>query len=67
MRGDELRSVGADGARPVARITTYLGPQGSATATVRFTMPAGDDGPLVVRTTPMVNATQVSVEPGSCR
>ncbi|WP_210509024.1 DUF4012 domain-containing protein [Naasia sp. SYSU D00057] len=63
---DELLSTGTDLGRPVTRITSYASVEGTTTITVRFTAPAGTYGPLELRTTPMINPTEVAVEQPAC-
>jgi hypothetical protein len=58
--------VASDLGRPVVKVNTVIGAEGSASFTVRFTRPAADAGPLKVRTTPMVNRTKVAVEQPAC-
>jgi hypothetical protein len=52
--------------RPVAPIVADLAPGESTTVTVSFTSDSPDLGPLAVRGTPMIHATEVTVNDPQC-
>lgn len=53
--------------RPVAKFMVYLAPGESSTVTASFQGPAGDYGKLEVRGTPMINATEKTIDRGDCK
>ncbi|HEY3410581.1 MAG TPA: DUF4012 domain-containing protein [Propionicimonas sp.] len=62
LRSSELVDLG----RPVASFTTFQRPGQSVTVTATFTAAAGAFGPLKVQTTPMVQATKVTLAGQPC-
>lgn len=63
----ELRSDNVDDlGRPVASFWTYLSPGESAEVTATFSGDDGDYGALDVRTTPMIQPTDVTTESAGC-
>ena len=52
--------------RPVAKFTVHLAPGQTSTVTASFTGAPGAYGAVEVRGTPMINATQRTLEPAAC-
>lgn len=59
---DDIQDLG----RPVAWFETYLAPGETAEVTAVFTAPDSDLGELDLRSTPMINETEVSVDSQGC-
>jgi hypothetical protein len=68
LEGEEttIKDGTADLGRPVAPIVADLAPGESTTVTVSFASDSPDLGPLVVRGTPMIHATDVTVTDPKC-
>ncbi|MFY9714086.1 MAG: DUF4012 domain-containing protein [Microbacterium sp.] len=75
--GSTLTSVTVDGApvgvapmpyrgRAAGKVNVQNGPSQSHVITATFSAPAGDYGPLTVRHTPMVHATEVDLDSPGC-